>query len=615
MGVRSPEGGGEEGWIWQGPAVEPSRVAALTVALVLTLLLLSNGRPIPAGDTRVNDHVAASLVQERDFDLDEYPEIEPPWVRESRERHVSIYPVLSSLVATPVFAVARLVFTLDEGGCALAGKVAASLLSGLAAAALFVAVARRRDDRAGFWTALVFALGTTVWSTSQALWQHPAAVLGIATGLLFLSRAGEDPRWAGRAGLPLAFAFAARHADIAIVGVLALATMARWPKRIPFFAAWAAAPLAFLAWYNAAYFGSPWRQGFGDAATRFDAPWGLGHAGLLVSPAKGLLLFSPIVFVGLIGLVRAWREGRRFLAAACALAAVAHWGLMGRWGEWHGGESWGPRLMTDALPLLLLFLPEGMDTARLGGVLLGFLSVAIQALGAFSYDLRWERLYQRPAAAETAGDDAPVADAREGSRQRAEAALWRIDDSPIAFHFRERVLLLTLPDVADGKVVLRQHPIVPGGEVGSRLRFAGGELRIEATPATFGDVFLQKGARLEGDVAQLRGHWAGIFLRVLPEARLGQQVLKVEGRGRGTLYVGERSFWSTSTRWATYPIAISHRYFYPESGGSDLVITIGRAAGEADVRAIALTPPSGHGLTVLPSPAAPRSTPARPSPR
>ena len=71
-------------------------------------------------------------------------------------------------------------------------------------------------------------------------------------------------------------------------------------------------------------------------------------------------MFTPVAAVAVYGLVRAIRFGERFLPIAAAAAAGAHLVFMGKWGEWHGGESWGPRMLTDALPLLFLFLPEGL---------------------------------------------------------------------------------------------------------------------------------------------------------------------------------------------------------------------------------------------------------------
>src|SRR5205085_2784425 len=150
-----------------------------------------------------------------------------------------------------------------------------------------------------------------------------------------------------------------------------------------------------------------WRTGFTGALGRFSETWGVGHAGLLVSPAKGLFVFTPVALVALAGAVVAARRGARevvvrdrgawehastrddrWLARTLLAAVLAHWLLMGRWSEWHGGECFGPRMMTDALPALFLFLPEGLVLLPAAGILLGIVSVLVQALGAFAYDYR-----------------------------------------------------------------------------------------------------------------------------------------------------------------------------------------------------------------------------------
>lgn len=571
MGVRTPE---QARVVPRPPRIGPPLAAALALALVLWALLLSNGRPIGAGDTRASERVAASLVQEGNFTLDEYPEIEDPFARTVGEHRVSIYPVFSALLAAPVFFVARLFFVLDENGTALAGKLAASLFSALAAGALFLAVGRRRPQSDATWTAVFFALGTSVWSTSQGLWQHPAAVLFLALALLFLLQAEDDVAWAGRAGLPLACALAARHADVVMVTVITLGLLVRWPRVVPRFLLWASPLALFVLGYNWLVFGSPVQHGFSGSLGRFSAPWGLGHLGLLLSPAKGLFIFTPLVVVGLAGLLRAYRCGERWLASTLAAAALGHWLLMGRWSEWHGGESWGPRLMTDALPLLFLFLPEGLDLLPRLGPALAVFSVAVQALGAFAYDYRWERLYQRA----------------EGRSSE----LWGVARSPIPFYAERRVLILALPGLRDGKVVVREHPMVLLGPQGSRVRFAGEGVTLSGTDDTLGDVFLERGARVEAGRLRLKGRWSGLFLRVPPGARSRVLELRIAGRGQGPIYVGERSFWAPP-RFATYTMSgsfvIRHRYLYAESGGPDVSITLGRGGGEASLEWVALVPP------------------------
>jgi hypothetical protein len=558
--------------------IGPSPAAAIALGAVLFLALVSNGRPIDSGDTRPTERVAASLVQQGNLDLDEYADVDFPFARQANGHKLSTYPVLSAVMAAPLFALARLLFVLDENGMALGGKLAASLFSAAAAALLFLAVGRRHPLADARFAAVVFALGTSVWSTSQALWQHPAALLFLCTALWFMLKSDEDDVWAGRAGLPLGLMVAARHADLLLAAVLAIGLAMRWPRRLPQLVAWGAPAVAFVLLYQWVYFGSPLRHGFSGSLGRFSEPWGVGHAGLLVSPGKGLLIFTPVAAVAAAGLVRAFRRGERWLALTLGLAALAHFVLMGRWSEWHGGESWGPRLLTDLLPLLLLFLPEGISLAGgLGGALALF-GIAVQALGAFAYDGRWERLYQR-----------------EG--QTAHPELWDVTRSPLAFHALRRVVLPSLPGVRDGKALIRAHPMVLFGPKGSRFSFSGGEdeVVVKGADATAGDLLLERGARVDDGKLRLRGRWDGLFLRVLPGARIRKLELRIAGHGDGALYVGERSFWSPATRFREYAIngrfRIRHAYDYATSGGPDIVITTGRAGGVASIDSVSLVAP------------------------
>jgi hypothetical protein len=233
--------------------------------------------------------------------------------------------------------------------------------------------------------------------------------------------------------------------------------------------------------------------------------------------------------------------------------------------------------MTDVLPLLLLFLPEGFDVLPSVAPALAALSVAVQALGAFAYDYRWERLYQRGGA-----------DGR--------AALWDAVRSPIVHYTRRRVVIFALPAVREGRVSIREHPIVLFGPAGSRAAFATGDAPVvTGSDPTFGDVHAQRGARAEGGRLKLRAHWDGLFLRVVDKARPRRLQLRIAGRGQGTLYVGERTFWS-EPRWTAYPMAgafqVRHPYYFPDSGGADITVTLGRAAGEGDLASVALVPPS-----------------------
>ncbi len=118
------------------------------------------------------------------------------------------------------------------------------------------------------------------------------------------------------------------------------------------------------------------------------------------------------------------------------------------------------------------------------------------------------------------------------------------------------------------------------------------QVALDGEPLT--DAEVNALAEAKRPLVRLRGRWDGLFLRATPAARKRNLELRVDGDGSGVLYVGERSFWSPSVRWTTYPMSgrvrVRHPYSYPTSGGSDLLVTLGRAAGSADLDSVALVP-------------------------
>ena len=457
----------------------------------------------------------------------------------------------------------------DDPSVALVGKVVASALSAAAAAVLFKAMGRANGESEARWAAGFFALGTSVWATSQSFGPQPAATLAVSVAILFVLKGGDHPTWAGRAGLPLGLAVAAWPATTALAAVVAVAVAVRWPRQIPGLVAWGVPGIVVR--FVAQPFLPPT---FTTGLEGLGAAVGEGHLGLLVSPAKGLLVFTPLALVAVAGMVRAWRWGEHWLVATLGGGFLAHWAVIGASSHWHGSPGWGPTTLTTGLPLLFLLLPEGLAALPRLGAFLAALSLAVQVVGAFAYDQRWERLYQRAE--------------RPGSPQ-----LWDAAHSPIPFYLQRRVVIFAVPVVREGKVLIREHRIVLGGPKGSRFTFVGDDVVVKGADATAGDVHLQGGARVQGERLTLSASGDGLFLRVRPVARLRSLELRIIGRGRGVLSVGERTFWSVAPRLREYAVGgdvrIRHPYRYAESGGADLTVAVGR--GEASLASVSLVPP------------------------
>ncbi len=111
------------------------------------------------------------------------------------------------------------------------------------------------------------------------------------------------------------------------------------------------AGLASLAWYNWYRTGSV--TNFGDSYVSqrlFAMPF--SAAGLLLSPGKGLLLYSPLVILGILGL-GPLRRADRPLARAIVLTVSVNVLFISTSIAWTD-ETWGPRYLVPSAWLLVL---------------------------------------------------------------------------------------------------------------------------------------------------------------------------------------------------------------------------------------------------------------------
>ena len=82
-------------------------------------------------------------------------------------------------------------------------------------------------------------------------------------------------------------------------------------------------------------------------------------AGNLISPGRGLLLFSPVLGLAVVGIALKLRA-RTLDGIDVVLAAsvVAHWLAISSFPRWWGGDAFGPRFFADMVPfLVMLSLP------------------------------------------------------------------------------------------------------------------------------------------------------------------------------------------------------------------------------------------------------------------
>ncbi len=373
------------------------------------LVFNANCRPIPSGDTIGAALLPVRIALNGTLNLDPYAPVLArayggSYFLQWKDGHAySAYPIAAPLLLSPLYVPVR---TLPGAGTwrpelvILLSRVLEKLTASLIAAAtvwcLFLLSRRLMSERRALLAACVYAFATNTWSTSsQALWQHGPAELAMVLSLLFLQTFldGDRRPWmAAGAGLFVALAPVIRPADAPFF-VASVVVLGIWAKRdglLRWYALGGGLCGGALAAWNLWLFGD--LRGLYTPA--FEYPFWEGLGGLTVSPSHGLLVFSPVLAFALFG---AWRwlrdrpaRGREVYAIALLFVA-GELLLCAKWWSWWGGECYGPRMMADAVPFLVLLLGpalDGISRARLARVVFAALlvmSVAVQAVGAFCY--------------------------------------------------------------------------------------------------------------------------------------------------------------------------------------------------------------------------------------
>jgi len=321
--------------------------------------------------------------------------------------------------------------------------------------------------RAIAWT-LVVAFATLLWPTSTSVFdqaQHAFAVmLAVYAGLR--AGRGDSAGFAFLSGAAGGVLMNYQEVYVLLIPALGLTCMMEgeriWAfaksRRFRAYVAGSTIGLAMLLLYNAVRFGSPLAlAGSATGGANVYVNPLVGAAGLLFSPGKSLLLFSPPVLLAIFGWRHLYREHRTFargvlLVIACHFLVIANLRFYG--GDW----CWGPRYLVVTLPLVCLALPFVTWPRAVKGAVIA-LGVVIQLLGIAVDHHRWfyenaladqfwadksyyfthSQLFARPGeVAEVYSDSSPIPDVRRfapnpyrsptyttfGNLQRDQSPIW-----------------------------------------------------------------------------------------------------------------------------------------------------------------------------------------------
>jgi hypothetical protein len=386
------------------------RRRAFAAGLLAFLLFNANGREIGSYDSQPQKYLALEIAMHHSLGLGRVigriPALaeRPAFVLDRHGIYRSAYPLPSALAAGAVaWTLGRLHIVDLQAVLAanLVAKTTASLLTALLIAFAFLAARRRVAPGNAAVIALALGAGTNLWaSVSQTLWQQETSLCALMAAVCLLASTEATVARALGAGALLGIAGWARPQLAPVIAVLAASMVVRWKARgaagiVPLAGVAAIAVGINVAWFGSVLGATASREAMHAALHRTSGslsstPW-VSAAGLLVSPSRGLLVFSPVVLFALAGLAAARREGWLSDLRWCALAAACEFVAYSFYSVWWGGHTYGPRYMLDLLPLLVPLAAAGMPSiARHRAVSACAIaalawSIGVAALGAFVY--------------------------------------------------------------------------------------------------------------------------------------------------------------------------------------------------------------------------------------
>jgi len=351
------------------------RKRAALVLIIFAVVFLTHGFSpvVNISDSRWVLHTAMSIIAEGDTDLDEYEQIlgdqKYYHIKEIGGRKYAEYPVGPPLVAVPFVAARDVYCRLVRGHSyqkllaqripAKSERFIASFYVGLTSVLIYLIAGRRLKSVAkSLVIVFVFAFCTSAWSTaSRALWQHGPSMLMLSATLYLILLAEERPKLVQFAGLPLAFSYIVRRTNAIPIIVLSVFILLRHRRYFLRFIAWAmviAVPYALSCLRLYAFplppDQMPWRL-------RLSPHYFEALAGHLISPSRGLLIFSPVlVFPFLGGVIRLREKRLDALDVSVLVILLVHWVAISSRPAWWAGHSFGPRYFCDMMPFLMWFL-------------------------------------------------------------------------------------------------------------------------------------------------------------------------------------------------------------------------------------------------------------------
>jgi len=404
-----------------------------SLLVFLTVFLIYISSPIiTSSDSHWSIHTSLSIIKKGDTNLNEYGDIANTGhyaIEEVNGDLYSIFPIGASLLAVPFVAIADIIFApllttfpeieefftsiLLKNGIAVdklklvdlylpVELIIASFFCAVTAVVIFLISRLHLPISFSLLVVFIFAFCTSSWSvSSRALWQHGPSMLMLSMTLYFilLEDNGHIKGIIKYTAIPLALAFIIRPTNAVPIVFISIYILINYRNQFVKYVLIALPVATIFFLYNFSIYGS--------LLSPYYLPERIFHlqrffealAGNLISPSRGLLIYSPILILSFWLMFKKLIELElNSISVFLIIIVFGHWVVISSLPFWWGGHSYGPRFFADMIPFFIYFIILFMVDFRLGLadkrtftwfgiILLITISFYINARGAYNWDV------------------------------------------------------------------------------------------------------------------------------------------------------------------------------------------------------------------------------------
>jgi hypothetical protein len=360
------------------------RVPIVEVALIFILcavVYLSNGETIGSGDTVPNTLLAFNLLEKHTLHLDVFREIYSGFYAfiEGNNGHLSsIYPIGPAVVTFPLYVIfyiylkwihfaASVPLNITSPSFELYRlffeKLAATITTAISVVIFYLSSRIKFNRSISLISTFIFAFATNTWViSSQALWQHGISNLALICTIFCLLKANRASKqsqkiWLVLAGVACGLLPGIRPTSTLFSIAFIVYSIFTYRFQSIFLLFGLVSALPSIGW-NLYYFGNltgGYSKMFPGSPYLFT--WNNfinASLGTLISPSRGLLIYTPIVLYSLPGAYQCYKfryDKDEQLIGCITIGSVFLIFSYCFYKIWSGGWCYGPRFMTDILPV------------------------------------------------------------------------------------------------------------------------------------------------------------------------------------------------------------------------------------------------------------------------